>query len=148
MLICVSLTIVDMELALSQHCQRSSRAQGVRVEHEGRVHAVQTRARRDSRGRRECVGQCGADPIFGQRSGECASIRGDSQRQVGPRVDDRHAQALQERRQQARGLVDRYGGRALAGRLQGSDARGAAVHVRADHALSDGLPASLRTGEG
>ena len=44
MLICVSLTVVDMELALSQCGQCCPRAQTVRVEDEGRVHAVQARA--------------------------------------------------------------------------------------------------------
>ena len=31
MLICVSLMIVRMKLAFSQHCQRGARAQGIRV---------------------------------------------------------------------------------------------------------------------
>ena len=98
MLICVSLMIVRMKLAFSQHCQCRACAQGIRVEYEGWVYAVQAGARGDGRGGRECVGQWGADPLIGQRRGEGASICGHAQGERGTLLNDRHAHALQEGR--------------------------------------------------
>ena len=65
MLICVSLMIADMELAVSQHCQCGPRAQAVRIQDEGRVHAVQARAGGRGWGGAECPRQRGADTILG-----------------------------------------------------------------------------------
>ena len=64
MLICVSLMIVRMKLAFSQHGQRRACAQGIRVEDEGRVHAVQAQAVWNGGRGGESISQRCADILF------------------------------------------------------------------------------------